>query len=307
MKDRLARMWEIQRKFNDNFWRKKLTLKEKEEKTKEFILYLQSEAIEFLNETNFKSHRRSDKIVRRDRLLEEFIDLQKYLICLAQIWDITPEENFKEFERKSLVVSQRFHQEKMLKLIDSDKIVGVDFDDVICAWFEGFVAFVSKKMRRNFEVNNIEELIDKLGEKKYKELKHEFRITGKKLTLKPIENASLVLKKLKALGYDIIILSARPYRQYPRLFADSIQWLKKHDMKYDAIFFDDHKEEKIIADFPHMKFFVEDNIRNANLIASKGYKVFLLNKCYNVTEYTHKNVIRIDNLKNILDNIVTKK
>jgi len=68
-------------------------------------------------------------------------------------------------------------------------------------------------------------------------------------------------------------------------------------------FFNDKKEEQIIKEFPKMKFFIEDNVCNANLIARKDYKVFLLNKRYNSNELSHKNVIRVNTLKEILEKI----
>jgi len=42
---------------------------------------------------------------------------------------------------------------------------------------------------------------------------------------------------LKKKGYEIIILSARPVKEYPKLWGDTLEWLKKNKIVYDAVFF----------------------------------------------------------------------
>ena len=304
--DRLKQLWKEQLEFNNNFFNnKKMTIKEKQAKMKDMVLYLQSEIIEALNEINFKEHRKSDKVVRIDKLKEELIDIQKYLIGLFQLWGVTDEEFFDEFKRKSLVVNQRYKQEMQLSLIKDENVIGVDLDDILCCWVEGFLAFISRKTKKdlsNLTFTNLNDsLIEIIGIEKLKQLKHEFRLSDEKKKLDKCYFASEFTNKLKAKGFQIIILSSRPVSDYPKLYADTLQWLKKNKICYDAVFFSENKEEHIIKEFPKLRFFVEDNVINANKIARKNYKVFLINKHYNVNELTHKNVIRVDDLKEILE------
>jgi uncharacterized HAD superfamily protein len=304
--DRLKELWLEQLEFNKHFFNSKnMTIKEKQAKMKDMILYLQSEIIEALNEINFKEHRRGDKVVRIDKLTEELIDIQKYLFGVFQLWGVTDEGFYNEFKRKSLVVSQRYKQEMQLSLIKDGNIVGVDLDDILCCWVEGFLAFVSRKTKKDLTHLNFTNLNDTLSEmigvEKLKKLKHDFRLSDEKKKLNKCYYASEFTNKLKAKGFQIIVLSSRPVSEYPKLYADTLQWLKKNKICYDAVFFSENKEEHIIKEFPKLKFFVEDNVINANKIARKNYKVFLINKHYNVNELTHKNVIRVDDLKEILE------
>ena len=75
-------------------------------------------------------------------------------------------------------------------------------------------------------------------------------------------------------------------------------WLKNNKIKYDALFFDENKDEKIIQKFPKLNFMIEDHGDNALKIAKRGYKVFLVDKPYN-RGIKHNNVIRVVTLKEI--------
>jgi len=304
--DRLSKMWETQLKFNKNFFDPgKLTLEQKQQRTKDTILYLQSELNELLNEINFKEHRRT-KEVREDKLIEELIDVQKYVFCLAQIWNIKPDKYYNEFERKSLVVAQRYLQEMKLKLLEDKNVVGVDLDNVLCDWNSSFIKFVKQHgfviTENELNLNSFKNLTNE----KFKELKHKFRLSGLKKKLRVCDGAKELTHTLKKLKYTIIILSARPVKSYPTLFADTIEWLNNNDIKYDAVYFDDNKNNTIVKEFPGMKFFVEDTLDYANSIAKKGYKMFLLNKNYNSEGLTHKNVVRVNTLFEILMKVKTK-
>jgi len=298
--DRLSKMWKTQLEFNKNFFNPgKLTLEQKQQRTKDTILYLQSELNECLQEINFKEHRRT-KEVREDKLVEELIDVQKYVLCLAQIWNVTPDKYYNEFERKSLVVAQRYLQEMKLKLLEDKNVVGIDLDNVLCDWNSSFIKFVKQHgfviTEKELSMNSFKVLTNE----KFKELKHKFRLSGLKKKLKVLEGAREVTQSLSNLNYTIIILSARPVKEYPKLFADTIEWLKANRIAYHAVYFDDDKNNTIIKEFPRMKFFVEDTLDYANSIAKKGYKVFLLNKNYNSEGLTHKNVVRVDKLNEII-------
>ena len=70
----------------------------------------------------------------------------------------------------------------------------------------------------------------------------------------------------------------------------------------DAIIFDEDKNYRVIRDFPHMKFMVEDNGKFAMNIAKLGYRVFLIDKPYN-KDIGHENITRIKMLEEICSSI----
>lgn len=240
--------------------------------------------------------------IKEDNLREELIDVFKYWLSISQFWDMTPELFIKEFNRKSEVVEQRYKQEKKLNLLKDKKIIGLDLDGCIADYPRSYYNFIYKKTKKRIKDNgsydvykNVEKVF---GEEKAKKLKREYRESGQKRFIKTINEPDKVTDKLKRKGYKIIILSARPYKEYPRIFADTLEWLKKNKIKYDAILFDEHKEEKIINKFPNLNFMIEDNPNIALKIANKGYKVYLVNHKYN-EHVKHENIIRINSLKEI--------
>lgn len=308
--DELKKMWERQKAFQENFYKiESLSIDKKQKWTKEYVLHLISECDELLRETKWKIHRQENKKVSRAHIKEELTDIFKYWLSLAQIWDVSPEEFINDFNNKSEVVEQRYHQEKVVKLLNDENVVAVDIDGVIADYPEGFLQFVEKKTGKTLDRSKLTQyriydiFAEDIGEEEMFRLKEEFRATGEKRSLPVVEGAVEGLKKLKELGYTIVLLSARPYKKHPRIFSDTIFWLKANGFVYDAVLWDKNKEERIINEFPKMKFLVEDYHGNANKVAEKGYKVYMFNRLYNINEKTHRNVVRVENWKNILEEL----
>jgi uncharacterized HAD superfamily protein len=136
----------------------------------------------------------------------------------------------------------------------------------------------------------------------YRDLKADYRSSGYKETIPCNDYASSILKAIKTLGYHIVIITSRPIKTHPELFKQTINWLDTNDLVYDNLMFDEDKHISVLSSYPHLKFGVEDNRYYANLIASWGYKMFLLDNDYNDGD-THENVQRIDCLNDILEYI----
>lgn len=299
----IERLWKLQLQFNGNFFNfASATSAERQQYTKEIILHVVSECDEVLREINWKMHREEAvEVVDVQAVLEEIIDLQKYVFTLAQIWGVTPQQYLTEFDRKSEVVAQRFKQEMQLRLVEDEKIAAIDIDGVLAEYPAGFVSFLEEKTGKKLSQIPIPHydlyaVLSKEvgGYAEMKKYKHEYRATGQKRFLPVVDGAVASMKRLKKLGYTVVLLSARPVSQYPRIFADTMEWLKANDIPYDAILWDENKEEKVVKSFPKMQFMVEDHAGNANRVARMGYKVYLISKPYNVEEPLHEGVIRVD-------------
>lgn len=307
--EELERIWKKQLDFHENFIKSDSTSEQKQAHTKELILHLISECDEVLREINWKMHRSKEiSNINRKRLTEEIVDVIKYGFSLAQTWGVTASEFKSEFYRKSEVVEQRYKQEMLLNLIQDKEVICVDIDGVLGKYPEAFIKFISERTgvdlsSFNFNKYNLYDMLADLipgGIDKMKELKHEFRDSGKECYLPVFEDGAKALRQFKASGATIVLLTARPYKQYPRFFADTIDWLKTNNIPYDAIMWDEHKEERIIKEFPLTKFLVEDNTDNANKVADKGYKVYLLNRSYNKEYTTRNSVIRVNDWSEIV-------
>ena len=282
-----------------------LRSKEKQQAlVKDYALYAFGEIQELLNSFDWKSHRANPEFkYQRSATVGEYIDFCKYAESIGLILDIDTPEFLKEFEKKTRVVEQRYQQEKVLNLLNDENIIGVDLDGCLASYHAGFLEFVKLKTGKivvdSGKLRLWDDVSEVIGVEKMEEIKHLYRDSGIKANLPLIEGAVKGMQELKKLGYKIVILSSRPYHLYPRIFSDTQQWLEKNSIPYDAIFFAEDKDQKIIKRFPKLKFFIEDNGSFALNIALKGYKVFLLEKTYNAGP-NHQNIMRVKNWNEVI-------
>lgn len=299
----LKKIFERQEKFTKEVIKKRLKGLDKQAITKEYALHLISEVDEVLKEINWKINKRDLIKVNEENLREEIIDVFKYLLSIANVWEISPEDFVKEFHRKSEVVEQKWHQDFELDLLEDENVVAVDIDGVLAAYPEGFINFVEKETGKKIDIvlddyNLYDACEEIIGREDLKELKHRFRAEGEKRFLPAVKDSVAGMQLLREKGYKIVLLSARPVKKYPRIFADTIEWLKKNKFEYDAIMWDEHKEDRIAREFPKLKFMVEDNYDNAIKVA-KTNRVILLDKTYNGGKY-NKNVQRVHGWDSII-------
>jgi len=119
--DKLEEIYLIQKDFTKKFFESKgldindLT-EDKEELVrwnKEYILALIAEATEVLNEVDWKMHKNMEMpIDARDRLLEESIDVMKFLLGLMIVNGFSCDEIYSKFISKSLDVVKKFDKEQ---------------------------------------------------------------------------------------------------------------------------------------------------------------------------------------------------
>ena len=303
--EELEKIWKDQKEFNKNFIDyENMIEKEKVEQLKEYSLMLIDEVMELVRETNWKAHRKDNSYMINSNVKEELIDIFKYWLSIGLIWDLDVESFIEEYHRKSSVVEQRFKQEKQLNF-KSNKIVGVDIDGVLADYPGCFIKYINQKVGTNFKVENLTqynvyEAIKDIPTKIMKELKHEFRKSGGLKNVGVFPGAKVFLNTLRNKDYKIVLLSARPYKKYRRIFADTQEWLSENGLVHDAILWDEDKMDRLIREFgeDNVEFFIEDNLENANSI-SKTTNVYLINKSYNKGKI-NENVIRVNSLKEVL-------
>jgi len=302
----MNKLWKIQKEFNDKFFKdinkdiSSLTTEEKIKETKEFILHLSREIYEILDLIPFKMHRRYNKFeILKSEITESLIDAQKFLLGLFQIWNV----NYKEFEevfiRKSFVVSQRYEQEKKIKeIFNYEKICILDIDGVLSDYPKCFIKYINNKIHSYFD--SLSEVEEKLKLETLYSLKDDYRKSGYKRNIKVKDGAVSFVNKLKKNVYNIILLTARPYHKYSRIYHDTIYWLKKNKIKYDFILWDRKKDLSILNNFDlkNIKFVIEDNLNKANKISKLGVKVYLFNSSQDLGKI-YKNVILIDNFDEV--------
>jgi len=308
--DRLAEMWEIQRRFNNNFIDpKNAYIDEKVAYVKEMLLHLVAEMDELLAATGrWKKHRFVNASPTMSGILEEGIDMLKFLINIFITFGITADEVYEEFKRKSLVVEERFKWEQTLhNLKPTDKVAAIDLDGVLARYPENWIAYLNENLGTQYTLQDVEFTevpFPEIPRSKYFELKHKFRDEGfESLYVEPFEDAATFTEALKELGYKIVILSARPYQKYKRIQSDTIMWMKKHGIKYDAFIWDEKKHLRILSEVPQVEFIVEDDPRVALEVAACGYTCFLRDRPYNRNTTQSPNIIRVRTLSEIIEKL----
>lgn len=306
--DVLRAMWSSQDQFNALVHGKpvsELTDEEKQAWSAKYGMLMLREVSDFLGELNTKPHRKEVKTIINSNVREEWIDIFKYWLCMGRLWGFTPEEFIAEFFRKSEVVSQRYYQENQLKYPDG-MVVGIDIDGVLADYPRSFVDFINKQLGTDHPTENITSynIAESFGltMEQVIELKHQYRETGEKRFIPVIDGAKEMLQSFADAGFVIVLLTARPYKQYKRMFADTQEWLHRNGLIYHSIIWDEDKSVRLLNEFGREKvqFFVEDVTYNANRIADLGPTCFLIDKPYNREDKLSNNVIRVSSPRDVV-------
>jgi hypothetical protein len=304
--DRLKEVFKIQKEFTNKFFEKQgLSLNEvmedKELKikwNKEYVLALSKEVYEVLDEIDWKMHTSKNTEDINDNVLEECVDVLKYLFGIIQLNGFGVDDLYEKFIDKSKVVEAKFNQEEVMDRIKaSDKqIAFIDIDGVLADWPGGFLEWAGYKSLAEFK--------SQVDKKEQYKIKSEYRTCGIKAKLKVLSGVESFMKKTCE-EYNVVLLTARPYKKYFRIYSDTIKWLADNNICYDAIVFDEEKEKYIINNFDTDKvaFCIDDDIQNANKLHDSGFKVFLRK---NLGIYSQKTLDRKLNegIKTINGNII---
>jgi uncharacterized HAD superfamily protein len=262
--------------------------------TKDLLLHLMSEMNELLRELTWKAKRRETSHFVRSNVLEEIVDMLKFVMSIAIIWGFTPEAIFTAFIDKSEVVDQRYRQEYPLyDIIKSGaKVVVLDIDGVLSDWPYCFYKFIAESHYGDWRAmadgsinegtqNPFDALpVDPITIRRWKD---EYRQSGYKRKLDTIPGAVAFTHKLWAQGYKIVLVTARPYHQYSRIFSDTLYWLSENEFRYDAIMWAENKEERVMEEFDpeQVELFVDDNPTNVDRVKACGIRAVLMDRPYN--------------------------
>jgi hypothetical protein len=249
-----------------------LTEDDKVSLTKDYLLSLHSEITEVLNNVPWKRHRYIGAS-NREALLEELVDVQKFLWGLMQMWDVTPAELERAFDRKSGVVEQRFIQDHELpKLVASKKVVIIDIDGVVCDWDNGF-----EKWARSVHDLEPEQYAKHVDPVLRQRLKDEIHATGGMKALPALMCSLRSIDLLVKEGYTIVWLTARPVSKHPRVVADTVEWLTFHDLPTEYIYYSDYNKHLFVVEkFPMAAALFDDTPEIVSNAMEFGLPAFLV-------------------------------
>ena len=187
------------------------------------------------------------------------------------------------------------------------KICYLDIDGVLNNYPKCWLDFLREKLlsedsRTQYITWDLNRAKHNIPYQIYKNMKWEYRESGYKENIPADPNAETLCDRLKAMGFHICIITSRPVKEHPSLFKQTVRWLDKRRIEYDDLIFDEDKHIAVLKRYPHLKFGVEDHRYYANLVASWGYKMYLIDNEYNQGEI-HPNVSRVYNLIDLADEI----
>lgn len=263
MSDRWTQIWQRQQRQQQSLGLEPngMSPLAKSRVAKDLSLGLYEEAAELARvATRFKVHILNSQPVEKVDIMDEAADVMKYTIALTQLYDITAEEMVEAFMRKSDVVEHKAAGERF-QLAEETPVIMVDMDGCLA------------------DLGCLDEQVEAASSVAEQErIKAEFRRGGGYRFLPPIPNAQQGMARLAALGYKLIILTARPHHHYNRLYADTMEWLAEQNIDYDLLLFGRDKAEVICEHIYPAKprYFIEDRAKHAMEIADLGITVLLM-------------------------------
>jgi len=280
-----SELWKIQEDFTKKFWDTRGGFPRTEEAlttaTKDYAIHLIGEITEVLGELSWKMHRAAKGSLDRTNVLEEFVDCQKFLLGMIILWEFTEEEFINEFKRKSMVVEQRFAQEQQFSSLKLQQVALVDIDGVLADYPFGFYKWIATvHMKGQMTVYQAEKYYTQLGLRDRQGIKTIYRASGAKKSLAVLPGAHDLLRLIRHRSQlKIILFTNRPYDEHYRIYPDTLEWLKEHDLVYDAVFWAKDKGLEALKYFDNICFAVDDSDDNIKRFKQAGISTIQVNPC----------------------------
>jgi len=305
--DTLKEMWKRQVEFNRKFIDPNDTAKVIPH-AKDMVLSMFTENTELLDAMgDWRAFRFNKPEPSKSGILEEGVDIFKFLINTLDSFGITSSDFFEYFILKSEVVEQRYMWEQKLALWKTDpavRIVAVDLDGVLANYPDNWISYVNNRLGTSFTIRDFVGTLPgglPISQEDHIRLKHEFRDGGYEcMWAEPTPYAKPFLEQLKNRGYRIVIMSARPYKEYKRTQADAIEWMADHELPYDAFLWGRDKALKLHQEAPRAIALVDDDPIAINNAAANGIQGYLVDRPYNKWLDLHSGAIRVLGLERLI-------
>jgi uncharacterized HAD superfamily protein len=130
----------------------------------------------------------------------------------------------------------------------------------------------------------------------YEELKHFLGPIQDEIinNANPKNNASNILKKLKELGHEIYIITARDSEFHEDPYKQSKEWLDSNNIVFDKLIVN-AIEKDIICKEENIDLFIDDSLYNCISVSNLGIKTILFSN----NESNYSNIISISNWNDI--------
>lgn len=179
------------------------------------------------------------------------------------------------------------------------KTITIDIDGVLNSYPLCWLDYIESQTSQRF--NSIDEAKKILGHDFYSKIKDKYRTSGykSKLPINPL--APDFTKLLKHKGYNIIIITSRPFDLYPNLKKLTFDWLKANNIVFDRL----EKKAELLNLGYSPTYHIDDELEHVYDFLEKDITVFLIKrKDINYEGYeNYKSLKFIKNLNEILEYI----
>jgi phosphoglycolate phosphatase-like HAD superfamily hydrolase len=157
------------------------------------------------------------------------------------------------------------------------KVLVLDIDDTLANYKRTWLDFIADRTGVVFE--DLDEVKQACPPGQYKELKEEYRASGRKRTIELLNDGiPSMLRSVAQRGWKIAIVSSRPAYTNQLVASDTIIWLLRNRITSDYMYFTKEKHELIRELFSDCErcVVVEDELEFAEAIAEEGFDVLLV-------------------------------
>lgn len=189
--------------------------------------------------------------------------------------------------------------------------IGIDIDDTISDTYEVVFAYAQRytinTLKRSAQIQNVStkthfytRKIHNWNEDEEMNFWHEYY--GEVIKeVKPFTFAVETITKLKEMGHEIIIITARWPEPNCNIEKITLEWLEKNNIQYDDIILNVKDKAKVALE-KKIDLFIDDSFENCTSVANVGIKTYIMNSRTN-KELEAENITRVYSWPDILSKI----
>ncbi len=180
--------------------------------------------------------------------------------------------------------------------------IGIDIDDTMADTFDYLMPYIAEFFEvdisylkgNNISYSNLPE------EMKKKELECAKKYYDKVIPSTPFKpKVAEYIDKIKKLGHEIIVITARDKTLYTDEYKTTIEELKNNNIHYDKLICDFDKTK--VCENEKVDLFIDDSIANYKKVRKLGIETILFSSKGNIQDKT--NLYKVDNWKEIYEKI----
>lgn len=180
-------------------------------------------------------------------------------------------------------------------------IIGLDIDDVLSNTHEVLIKYAQiyseKYLNKNIEKYDSNSFIEVLGCTPEEEQNYYRMYYTKVLNeLIPKSYVKEILTKMREDGHKIILITVRSDKECNgNAYEITKDWLNKYEIPYDELITESFNKKEICAKYK-VDVFIDDSIKNCELVSELGIPVFLMNASFNILYKDTNKIRRADNV-----------